>query len=127
MVMIDALVSGGEDAATAVKTFAPADYGADRGTVLEPVLIECVAQTVAAMHGAAAQAAGRPPAQGMLVGVRDFRFHQPAPVGRQLRLSVEITKRLGPFCIATGRVCLDETVLAEGELKFYIADNPGPA
>jgi 3-hydroxyacyl-[acyl-carrier-protein] dehydratase len=122
MVMVDALVRCDGDSAAAVKTFAQGSYGTDGGGVLESALIECLAQTVAALHGYRAhQSGGRAP-RGLLVGVTDFAFCRPAQCGRPLRLTVQITRRLGPFCLAAGRIEQDGSLVAEGELKFHLEE-----
>jgi predicted hotdog family 3-hydroxylacyl-ACP dehydratase len=124
MVLIDALVHCDADSAVAEKTFAPESYGADGGQVAEAALIECLAQTMAALAGQAARDAGDRPSAGVLAGVRGFAFHRPARCGRPLRLAVEIERRLGPLCRAAGRIEQDGALVAEGELTFYIGE-PG--
>lgn len=122
MVMIDALTGGSERGATAVKTFREGDYGLDGEEVLEPALIECLAQTAAAMHGKLAREAGRAPGRGLLAGVADFEFRARALRGRELVLAVEFTHRLGPLWVAHGTVKQDGAVIAAGDLKFYIEE-----
>jgi predicted hotdog family 3-hydroxylacyl-ACP dehydratase len=130
MVMIDALVRCDAAGAVATKTFVEGSYGVDGHRVLEPALIECLAQAVAAWHRRQAQESGRPsarPRRGMLVGVSGFTFHRPAEQGRELELTVEITKELGAFCLANGRVRQGGVAVAEGALKFYIEEEGGAA
>jgi len=127
MVMIDALVRCEGDSAEAAKTFAAGGYGSEGGIVLEAALIECLAQAVAAFQGRQARQAGREPPRGMLVGVSDFAFHRPARCGRPLRLTVEVTRRLGPFVLAAGRVEQDGALVAEGNLKFHTEEDDGGA
>jgi 3-hydroxymyristoyl/3-hydroxydecanoyl-(acyl carrier protein) dehydratase len=122
MVMIDTLTGCAESSATALKTFREGDYGLNGQFVLEPALIECLAQTAAAMHGRLARLAGRSPGRGLLVGVSEFGFRASARRDRELELSVEFTNRLGAIWLAHGTVKQDGTVIAEGVLKFYIDD-----
>ena len=122
MVMLDALVRSGGDAAVATKTFAPDSYGVHEGRVLESALVECLAQTVAALHGQRARQDGRPPAMGMLVGVSDFVFHRPGQCGSPLTLSVEVTRRLGPLVLALGRVEQNGELVAEGYVKLHVQE-----
>ena len=125
MVMIDALVRAEGDLATAVKTFDRESYGAEGGRVLESALIECLAQTVAALEGRNAGRSGRRPPAGMLAGVDHFVFHRRARCDCPLQLTVTVTRRIGPFCLASGRVEQDGAVLAEGNLKFYLMEENG--
>jgi 3-hydroxymyristoyl/3-hydroxydecanoyl-(acyl carrier protein) dehydratase len=122
MVMIDALVACTERSATAVKTFREGDYGLEGEFVLEPALVECLAQTAAAMHGKLAREAGRAPGRGLLAGVTDFEFRGRARRDRELELIVEFTHRLGPLWVAHGTVKQDGAVIAAGDLKFYIEE-----
>lgn len=128
MLLIDRLAAGEPAAATAtaVKTFRLGSYGTDGGTVLEPALIECLAQTMAAMKGRQARAEGRAPAFGMLVGVSDFVFHRPARCESELTLTVAVRASLPPFVLAAGQVRQDGELVAEGSLKFFIGGGDGP-
>ena len=122
MLMIDALTSCAEDAATARKTFRQGDYGTAGERVLEPVLIECLAQTLAAMQGHNAQKRNQKTGFGMLVGVDDFVFRGAAQCGKELTLTVAITKSFRPFVLATGQVRQGDAVIAEGTLKVYLEE-----
>jgi len=125
MVMIDKLVRSGTDSAAATQTFEPDSYGVSGDVVLEPTLIECLAQTVAAAYGYDAVRLGRQPAMGMLVGVSDFQIYRHAVHSRKLELTVELKKQLGPLCLMEGRVRQNGHVVAEGTLKFYIEETNG--
>lgn len=122
MVMIDTLVRCDTQSAVALQTFNEGDYGVSGDSVLEPALIECLAQTVAAMYGSLALASGLSPGMGMLVGVSDFRLYGPARLGLALELVTEVTKRLGPFCLVAGTITQGEALIARGNLKFYVED-----
>ena len=124
MVMIDSLLECGETSGTAVKTFSADSYGADGKAVSEPVLVECLAQTVAAMQGRQARDRGTSPAGGMLVGISDFRFHRPARLNEPLTLAVGVVRQLGSMLLAVGRVSQGGSLVAEGTLKFYVGTAP---
>jgi predicted hotdog family 3-hydroxylacyl-ACP dehydratase len=124
MVMIDRLISCGDDTATAAKTFEPGGYGTEGDRVPAPALIECLAQTMAAMQGRRARESGRAAQFGMLVGVSGFVFHRPARCGRELTLRVKLETSLAPFLLASGEVREEDRLVAEGALKFYVGDAP---
>lgn len=129
MLMIGRLIACEKDSASAAKTFHPGDYGSEGGLVLEPSLIECLAQTMAAMQGRHAVDSHRAPQFGMLVGVSGFVFHRRAEVGRELILHVKTDASLPPFLLASGQVLQEGAIIAEGSLKFYVGDappNPNP-
>jgi 3-hydroxyacyl-[acyl-carrier-protein] dehydratase len=122
MVMIDELVSFDQDSAVATKCFDDDSYGVDDGVVAEPLLIEALAQTVAAFHGKHRRLQGMEPTMGMLVGVNDFEFILPAKSKYKLEISVRIDKVLGQFRIASGAIHQQGNLIAKGEMKFYIND-----
>ncbi len=120
MILIDRLTACGEDRAEAVKTFCSGDYGVVDGAVPESLLIECLAQTTAAMQGYLARQRRLPPARGMLVGLDNFSFVAAAVVDQPLTLCVQVLNRVGPFCIIAGRVQAGSQLLAEGQFKVFI-------
>ena len=122
MIMIDELVSCEHDSAVAVKCFDDNDFGVFGGIVLEPLLVEAMAQTVAAMDGEGRRQKGEEPSPGMLVGVNDFDFISSAITGQQLEISVKIDKVLGQFRIASGTIYQSGKLITKGEMKFYVND-----
>lgn len=126
MVFIDALESCSADSATATKTFSHGGLGAAGDCVSESALIECMAQTVAALHGYQARNANAAPRIGKLVGLTDVAFENPAACGEPLEISVTVTHRVGDFCVAAGEVKQGERVVAAGGLKFHVGEAPNP-
>lgn len=120
MIMIDELVSCEHDSAVAIKCFDDNGFGISGGIVLEPLLIEAMAQTVAAMEGEGRRQKGAEPSQGMLVGINDFEFVSSAKTGQKLEITVNIDKVLGQFRIASGTIRQCGQLIAKGEMKFYI-------
>lgn len=122
MVMIDELLGCDQDSAIAVKCFDDNSYGALNGIVAEPLLIEAMAQTVAAFYGKHRQQHGLEPELGMLVGVNSFEFMASAKTQHRLEISIKIDKVLGQFRIASGTIYQLDKLIAKGEMKFYIND-----
>ena len=120
MIMIDELVSCEHDSAVANKCFDDNSYGTFDGIVAEPLLVEAMAQTVAAFHGKHRQQHGMKPPLGMLVGVNSFEFMASAKTQHRLEISVKIDKVLGQFRIASGTIRQCGHLIAKGEMKFYI-------
>ncbi|MCP4638977.1 MAG: hypothetical protein GY851_01015 [bacterium] len=127
MLMVDRLVSVDTDAAEAVKTFRDGDYGTSDGTVLEPCLIECMAQTVAAMKGYGTRVSGRAPRPGMLVGVDGVDVVECPSCGEELRTAVRVLTEVGTFSLAEGEVRCGGRVVAAGKLKLYEEEAGGEA
>ena len=120
MVMIESLVEASPERAVAAKTFRDGDYGLDGDMVAEPALVECVAQTVAAMQGYGRFAAGARPGIGFLAGVARFSIHFQPRRGEPLTIETQVTRRLGTMCLVTGKILREGRILAEGELRFSV-------
>ena len=123
MRMIDTLVAWNDDAARSAVVFDGNHMAVDDGLVTESALVECIAQTVAAMEGARKAACGRlggtPETEvGMLCGVSDFAIIRRPKAGERFEVSVQVRKRLGPMLLADGEIVCDGHVVASGSLKL---------
>jgi len=123
MRMIDALTEWSDDSARGVVVFDENHMAVHDGLVVESALVECIAQTVAAMEGAkraACENPGGPAGEhvGMLCGVSDFSVVRRPRAGDRLEVRVQVRKRLGPMLLADGQVLCDGLVAAEGSLKL---------
>ena len=120
MVMIDSISEWDGESARGVKVFREDDYASSDAGLAEVILIECLAQTVAAMSGLNARQSGHPPGMGMLVGVDHFEIHAPPVPQVETQLLIKVENRLGPFLLVHGKALQKSEVIAEGNLKFYI-------
>jgi 3-hydroxyacyl-[acyl-carrier-protein] dehydratase len=127
MLLIDEVIEVSAESAVVTKTFQEGDFGTHGGLVLDSILIECVAQAVAVLNGFSALESGAPAARGLLVGIGGFEFLAKARTGIPLRISCKGTDRFGPFRLADGQVEQQGQLLANGSLKFYIAEDEGAA
>jgi predicted hotdog family 3-hydroxylacyl-ACP dehydratase len=123
MRMIDALVEWSDGSASGVVVFEEGHMAVHDGLVTEAALVECIAQTVAAMEGAKRAASGPPAGNaaekpGMLCGVSDFVVARRPRAGEQLEIRVQVQKRLGPMLLADGQVLCNGHVAASGSLKL---------
>lgn len=127
MVMIDGYKRINDDSALSEKTFRANDYGCHNGTVLDSILIECFAQTVAAHHGyKALQEKNQKPSMGMLVSVDAFHFFHPVPEDARISIFIEKTDQIGPFKIMKGEIDINGKLVATGQIKIYNPENePG--
>jgi 3-hydroxyacyl-[acyl-carrier-protein] dehydratase len=124
MIMIDGYKRVSEDSALAEKSFSARDYGCSNGTVLDGVLIECIAQTVAAHHGyKLLQEENGRPVNGMLVSVDTFEFFHSVPDNATISISIEIIDRIGAFILIKGEIKLKETLVAMGQIKVFNSKN----
>lgn len=119
-VMIDALLEVSPESGAAAKTFRAGDYGLDGETVCETALVECVAQTTAALFGCQRLANPVGSGLGFLAALSSFSFLRSAGADEPLRIEVRIDRVLGPMCVVSGRVLRGGELLAAGELKIYL-------
>jgi predicted hotdog family 3-hydroxylacyl-ACP dehydratase len=127
MQWITALTDCTAAAAAATACFQADDFAVAGGTVIETALVECIAQTVAAALGRRAQSREEKPgaagpgaaANGMLVGVSNFKIQSRPPAGKTLHIEIREQKRLGPMQLIAGTISCDGQLVASGELSLY--------
>jgi predicted hotdog family 3-hydroxylacyl-ACP dehydratase len=120
MSFIDALVECTEKTAVATACFQADEFGVADGTVLEPALVECVAQTVAAASAQRAQVSGQPVVtNGMLVAVSHFKIETRPAAGKLLRIEIRELKRLGLMLMISSKITCEGQLVANGELTLY--------
>lgn len=120
MRLIDTLETWSEAGAQASVVFDATHLAVDSGRVTEAALVECLAQTVAAMEGARAAAAGTGGQLGMLCGVADFTVLRRPCAGERLEVRVRAEKRLGSMLLAAGEVWCNGSLAASGALKLSV-------
>lgn len=122
MIMIDQFTRDSDTMGTAVKQFSGDDYGCENGMVLQGILIECVAQTIAAHHGQTnLDKADSGPAMGMLVTIDHFEFFRPVPQDAKVTIKVEKTDEIGSFHLVKGAVFHENELVASGQIKIFNA------
>lgn len=122
MVMIDRFTKDSDVAGTGKKQFALGNYGCENGFVLQTILIECVAQTVAAQHGYNQLSKDNPkPALGLLVSIDHFEFFHPVPQNALITIKVNKTNEIGLFHLISGEILLGEEQMARGSIKIFNA------
>jgi predicted hotdog family 3-hydroxylacyl-ACP dehydratase len=122
MQWINALTDCTATTATATACFSDNDFAVVDGRVLETALVECVAQTVAAalaQRALTASPSSAVTANGMLIGVANFKVASPARAGENLRIEISELKRLGPMLLVAGKISCDDRLVAAGELSLY--------
>ena len=121
MQWITALTGCTETTATATAKFSSDHFATADGVVLEPALVECIAQTVAAAMGERARESGSSgtPAAGMLTGVSNFKIQRVVPADATIQIHVCELKRIGMMQMVSGTVSHEGNVIASGELTFY--------
>jgi predicted hotdog family 3-hydroxylacyl-ACP dehydratase len=127
MQWITGLIDCAETTATATACFEADDFAVADGRIIETALAECMAQTVAAALGRRAQSRAAESAameataaaNGMLVGISNFKIQSRPLVGQTLRIEIREQKRLGPMQLIAGTISCDGLMVASGELSLY--------
>lgn len=120
MLLLDALTECTESTATATICFAADHFAVADGRVLEPALVECVAQTVAAGMGYRARGQTGGPRIGMLTIVSDFQILSRPHAGQTLKIETRELRRLGPMLMVAGAISCDGQLIASGNLTLYV-------
>ncbi|SHN61832.1 Predicted 3-hydroxylacyl-ACP dehydratase, HotDog domain [Desulfovibrio litoralis DSM 11393] len=120
MCCIDTLVACDENSATALVCLND-DFIFIEGKHLNPAAyIELAAQTAGAMMGFLAQAQGRSPLEGFLVGVQNFTIHHIASVNDILTIKVLINSVFEQITVLEFQIYKDNILCAEGNIKVYL-------
>jgi predicted hotdog family 3-hydroxylacyl-ACP dehydratase len=128
MVLLDEIVSVGEQRACSRISIRPGIPFRRNGEVSSLTGIEYFAQTVAALAGWERFREGGEPRLGFLISVRDFRCELPAfPDGTQLLVEVVHAWGDQELMRFDGRILDADTgsVLAQGVINVFGPDNPG--
>jgi|SRR6266576_1787591 len=121
MRFIDALTDCTDTTARATANFGAGHFAVADGAVLEPALVECVAQTVAAALGQRAKDRGQSggAAHGMLIAVTNFQIQARPAAAKELYIEICELKRLGPMLMISSRILCEGQPVASGELTVY--------
>ena len=108
-----------EETRASTSRLVPAESCCD-GLLLEPWLIEGLAQTAAVLKAAGMRKTGARVDRGMLVGVKRMKIHRRPRLGERLTFEVELIRELPPLTLVEGRVLVEDEEIARGTLKFYV-------
>lgn len=123
MLMIDSYKKIDSDTASSEIYFKPGNYGCENGYVLESMLIESVAQTVAAHYGyKLLEKEENEPDIGMLTSVDKFIFYEKVKDTSKIDICIVKTDEIGAFKLITGEICVNGKLVAKGCIKVF---NPG--
>jgi len=121
-VMVDNIVDITQNSIVTEKTFQNNDYGTRDNFVLEGILIEAAAQTVAVKHGFDNLSFDKKPGRGMLVSVGKLDFFSRARTKIPLKILAEKQTEVGKFTILTIFISQDNSPVARGTLQLFMED-----
>ncbi|MBI9089299.1 MAG: hypothetical protein JEZ12_08785 [Desulfobacterium sp.] len=119
-VMIDHILEITSDTIVAEKTFSENDYGTRDRFVLEGILIEAAAQSVAAKQGYDHLDGQGDSGRGMLVSVGNLDFFSKAKASTPLGILVEKQTQVGNFKILTVSISQDKAAVAKGTIQLFV-------
>jgi predicted hotdog family 3-hydroxylacyl-ACP dehydratase len=119
-VMIDHIIEITGDAIISEKTFHQSDYGTRGHFVLEGILIEVAAQTVAAKQGYENLGCKGEPGRGMLVSIGNLDYCSRAKTGTPLRIFAKKKTQVGNFSILTIAISQDNVTVAKGTIQLFM-------
>jgi len=124
MIMIDSYSRIDNDNALSKKKFQKGNYGCENGFVIDSILIECVAQTVAAHYGYQSLITqDEKPGIGMLVSVDKFNFYHKVTETSEIEISILKTDEIGAFKLIKGEISLKGQTIATGNIKVFNPEN----
>jgi len=120
MLMIDGYKRIDNNNALSEKKFGGGDYGCENKIVIDSILIECVAQTVAAHYGyQSLLKKEKNPEIGMLVSVDAFDFYHPVFENSKIEIFISKTDRIGAFKLFKGEIRIKNKIIASGNIKVF--------
>ncbi|MCA1794195.1 MAG: hypothetical protein LC660_10075 [Desulfobacteraceae bacterium] len=120
MAMIDRYQWLTEDSGMAEKQFSDQDYGCADKVVSQVILIECMAQTVAAHQGYKhLYKNGTEHSMGMLVAIDEFEFIHSVPDNAMITINIEKFDEIGSFHLIKGEILFQNKQVAKGRIKIF--------
>jgi predicted hotdog family 3-hydroxylacyl-ACP dehydratase len=123
IILIDVLLEVVPGRGLASKIFRRGDYGVRGDRVCETALIECVAQTTAALFGYGQLECPGEAGLGFLAGLSSFIFFRSPRIDEPLLIEARLGKGFGEMFMVQGKVfagAIGGECVAEGELKIYL-------
>jgi 3-hydroxymyristoyl/3-hydroxydecanoyl-(acyl carrier protein) dehydratase len=120
MVMIGRLLSVVDKKTITSLLISEENIFCEDGFLKEPGLIENMAQTAAAGASYLSQHVQKEPAVGFIGAIKNLKIHAFPPVGSEIITEVTVEHEVFDATVVSGKVFLDERVIAECELKIFI-------
>jgi predicted hotdog family 3-hydroxylacyl-ACP dehydratase len=127
MVMIDQVIDCSDDHVTASLLVDKHNVFLSGGYFSAPGLMEVMAQSAAVRNGWLSRSAtagkAESPRIGVIGGIKDFRIYRLPLPGETVVAKIRIEHTFGNASVISGRLQCGEDLLAEGEMKIFVADN----
>ena len=120
-VMIDELTACDDVSATSILRVRPDNLFVQKGKLMEPALIENIAQTAAAQIGYICNRENKPVPIGYIAAVQNLAINKQASTGDKLETEIAIRNQVLNVTIITGSVKVNNSVIASCEMKIFIS------
>jgi predicted hotdog family 3-hydroxylacyl-ACP dehydratase len=120
IVMIDTFYGATDSEADTGLTVTDHNLFCDGVHLMEPGLIEHIAQSASAWAGYKAKREGKPTPVGYIAEVKKFRIHFLPRTGDELRTQIHIVSEVLGVSLCTAETKVNGTVAARCQMKIYI-------
>jgi predicted hotdog family 3-hydroxylacyl-ACP dehydratase len=120
MVMIDQLTYSGEKLARGCLFIKESNVFCHEGHLQEAGLIEFITQTAAAYEGYLQVSAQKEVKPGFLSVIKNLVIHSLPAINTEIQSEIKVENELLGYTIITGRILQNNSILAEGEMRFLM-------
>lgn len=120
MVMVDCLVNSTEKVYNTTFEVRPDNIFVENGRLLEPGLVENIAQTAAAGVGYQAKQANLPVPVGFIGAIKNLELYFLPVIGEELKTTVTLTNQIFDIRFIEGIVEIKDKVAARCEMKIFL-------
>ncbi|NJK84829.1 MAG: hydroxymyristoyl-ACP dehydratase [Bacteroidales bacterium] len=123
VIMIDRLEYWDEKCGKGILKIKEENVFCSEGVLQESGLIECIAQTAAAHTGFSQLITKNSVAKGFIGSIKNLFIHSLPPVGSEIHSEIIIDNEIMGFTIILGKIYLNNTILAECEMRIILENN----
>lgn len=120
IVMIHELAEASEEHAVTHLDVSSENVFVRDGVLLEPGMVENIAQTAAAQVGYIFKQNNLPIPIGYIAGIKDLVIHGQAPVGSTIKTTVRVLNQVLDVTLVEGQIHLNEKLLARCEMRIFV-------
>ena len=120
MVMIDQLTHSGDKSARGRLFIKESNVFCHEGHLQEAGLIEFITQTAAAYEGYHQLSAQKEVKPGFISVIKNLVIHSLPIINSEIQSEIKVENELLGYTIITGRVLQNNSVIAEGEMRFLM-------
>jgi 3-hydroxyacyl-[acyl-carrier-protein] dehydratase len=120
IVMIHELAEASEERAVTHLHISTENVFVREGFLLEPGMVENIAQTAAAQVGYIFKQTNLPIPIGYIAGIKDLVVHGQPPVGSTITTTVKVMNQVLDVTLVEGLIHLDDKLLARCEMRIFV-------